>query len=136
MNVDCHNIATLVIKIILLNSDQYDKVMTIATEIGQWFHENFERMGLQNHSLMGNRILYKVHLNNALWRAEIFNSIDIGIILLHMDRLLLDAYAPPAEDYEWKDQIIPFFQRVFNLTYEMFPLTDGEEFKDWFIYTV
>ena len=100
------------------DSDKYEKVITIATEIGQWFHENIERMELENHSLLGNWFLYKVLLNNALWRAEVFDPTDVGVILLHMDRVLLEAYVPPVNGYEWKDQVIPCFQRVFNLHYE------------------
>ena len=138
MNIECHNIATLIINGEIIQDPHpfYDQVTTMACEIGQWFNENFDRMNLQNHAYFGNRYLYKVLLNNCIWRSEIFNPNDIGLILLHMDRLLLEVDTPPAEGYEWKDQIIPSFQRVFNLFYEMFHLPDGEECKDWFVYGV
>ena len=138
MNIECQNIVTLIIngQVIQDPHPLYDNVKTMACEIAQWFSENFDRMDLPNHGYLDNRFLYKVLLNNCLWRSEILNPNDIGLILLHMDRVLLEAHTPPAEGYEWKDQIIPSFQRVFNLSYEMFPLPDGEEFKDWFVHGV
>ena len=136
MNIECENLVSMIIngQIIQDPHPLYNHVKTMACEIAQWFHENYDRMDLPNHGYLDNRFLYKVLLNNVIWRSEICNPDDVGIILLHMDRVLLEAHTPPPEGYEWKDQIIPSFQRVFNLTYEMFPLPDGEEFKDWFIH--
>lgn len=104
----------------------------IACEVLKFLTENIGRIGLsQVHLAIKKKFIIRRLLNNVMWRAEIFDKQDKGVVLVHTPNLNKAAREIGYSGYEWKDFIVPSFKHFFKVDDSMFPTEDI--FRDDFI---